>query len=141
MIKYAKMLMVAGAAGLAGLLGVAIAPKAAHGIVAAMVQVANTVANPAITQETSRQAAQIVTLSTSVSAGSFSEVFLLNQLSPQGGTTGPSYVVPPGQNLVITSIEFAPSAGSGSLVLVFLNGFTINTYEQWKIPADSVTNL
>lgn len=141
-MKYAKrMLMVAGALALAGIMAIAFAPKVAHGLAAAMVQVVNTVASPAITQETNRQAAQILTLSTSVSAGSFSEVFLFNQLSPQAGTTGGSYTTPSGQNFVITSIEFAPTAGSGDLRLVLLNGFNINTYEEWSVPAGSVTNL
>jgi hypothetical protein len=141
-MKYAKrMLMVAGAVALAGIVGVAIAPKAAHGLAAAMVQVVNTAASPVIAQDTARQAAQIVTLSSVVDANSFSRVFLFNQLSPQGGTIGPAYVTPSGQNLVITSIEFAPTAGSGDLRLVLLNGFSINTYEEWSIPAGSVTDL
>ena len=140
-MKYAKRtLMVAGAMALAGLLGVAIAPRAAHGVVAAMVQVVNTAASPVIAQDTARQAAQIVTLSSVVDANSFSRVFLFNQVSPQGGTTGPAYVVPSGQNLVLTSIEFAPSAGSGSLKMVLLNGFS-DDYERWNIPAGSVTDL
>jgi hypothetical protein len=46
-MRFAKrVLMVAGAVALAGILGVVIAPKAAHGLVAALVQVANTSTNP-----------------------------------------------------------------------------------------------
>ncbi|MGA8221333.1 MAG: hypothetical protein WB780_06720 [Candidatus Acidiferrales bacterium] len=57
-MKYAKrMLMVAGALALAGILGVAIVPKAAHGLVAAMVQVVNTSANPVPTLEEDAQTA------------------------------------------------------------------------------------
>jgi hypothetical protein len=42
-MNFAKrILMVAGASGLAGILAIAIAPKAAHALVAALVQVANT---------------------------------------------------------------------------------------------------
>ena len=55
-MKYAKrMFMMAGAMTLAGILGVAMAPKAAHGIVAAMVQVVNTAASPVIAQDTARK--------------------------------------------------------------------------------------
>lgn len=51
-MKFVKrMLMVAGAVALAGLMGVMIASRAAHGIVAAMVQVVNTTANPVLTGE------------------------------------------------------------------------------------------
>ena len=37
-------------------------PRAAHAVAAALVEVVNTTANPAITQDTSKQASQIVTL-------------------------------------------------------------------------------
>jgi len=50
-MQFAKrLLMGVGAAALAAILGMAIAPKAAHGLVAALVQVTNTAAAPAITQ-------------------------------------------------------------------------------------------
>jgi hypothetical protein len=46
-MRFAKrMLMVAGAGALAGILAIALAPKAAHALVATLVQVANTTANP-----------------------------------------------------------------------------------------------
>lgn len=62
-MKYLqKMLMVAGALALTGIMAIGFAPKVAHGLAAATVQVVNTVASPAITQETNRQAAQILTL-------------------------------------------------------------------------------
>ena len=141
-MRFAKrVLMVTGAVALAGLLGGAIAPKAAHAIVATVVQVANTSASPAITQGVPNLASQSVTLSASVSADSFTKVFLFYQLSPQGGTTGSSYVTPSTQSLVITSIEFAPAGGSGSLNLVLLNGFNIETYEQWNVSAGPITDL
>ena len=51
-MRFAKrLLMGAGAVALAGILAVAIAPKAAHGLVAALVQVANTSANPVPTYD------------------------------------------------------------------------------------------
>jgi hypothetical protein len=46
-MNFAKrLLMVAGAVAVAGILGALVAPKAAHGIVATLVQVVNTSANP-----------------------------------------------------------------------------------------------
>jgi hypothetical protein len=57
-MKHAnRMLMVAGAFALAGVLAVAIVPKAAHGLAAAMVQVVNTSANPVLTLEEDAQTA------------------------------------------------------------------------------------
>jgi hypothetical protein len=141
-MRFAKrLLMVTGAVALTGLLGVAIAPKAAHAIVATVVQVANTTANPAITQGVPNLASQIVTLTASVGADSFTKVAPFYQVPPQGGSSGTVYVTPSTQSLVITSIEFAPTDGSGNLNLQFLNGFSAETYEQWKISADSITNL
>jgi len=43
-----------------------VAPRAAHAAVAALVQVTNTIANPAVTEDTSRAASQIVHLITQV---------------------------------------------------------------------------
>ncbi len=141
-MRFAKrLLMVAGAVALMAIFGMAIAPKAAHGLVATLVQVANTTANPAITQGVPNLASQIVTLSGSVSADSFTKVAPFYQLSPQGGSSGTVYSTPSGQNLVITSIEFAPIGGSGTLNLQFMDGYNIETYEQWNIPSDSITNL
>jgi hypothetical protein len=118
-----------------------VAPRAARAVAAVLVQVTNTVTAPAITQNVPNLASQIVTLTAQVDAGSFTKVFPFFQVLPQGGTSGTSYVTPVGQSLVITSIEFAPTAGSGNVTLVFLDGFTINTYEQWNVPAGSITDL
>jgi hypothetical protein len=118
-----------------------VAPRAARAVAAVFVQVTNTVTAPAVTQNVPNLASQIVTLTAQVDASSFTKVFLFYQVLPQGGTSGTSYVTPGGQSLVITSIEFAPSAGSGDVTLVLLDGFTINTYEQWNVPAGSITDL
>src|SRR6201997_5426256 len=94
--------LMGGAAVLAAVLTLA-APRAAHAVVAALVQVANTTANPAVTQDTSKAASQIVHLTTlGQSAVSPLSLTALHQYIP-GGTFGPAYVVPAGQNLVITS--------------------------------------
>src|SRR5580698_3773791 len=116
-------------------------PRAAHAIAATLVQVTNTVAAPAITQDVPNLASQIVTLTAHIDAGSFTKVFLFYQVSPQGVTAANSYVTPGGQNLVVTSIEFAPSAGSGTVSVYFMYGFTLGTYEQWLVPAGSITDL
>jgi hypothetical protein len=136
-----KALSALGAIFLAALLIAALAPKAAHAIVATLVQVANTSANPAITQGVPNLASQIVTLTASIDADSFTKVAPFYQVSPQGGSSGTVYVTPSTQSLVITSIEFAPAGGSGNLNLDFLNGFSLETYEQWNVSAGSITNL
>jgi hypothetical protein len=134
-------LMGTGALALAAMLLNLLAPKAAHAIVATAVQVVNTTADPAIAQDTSKQASQLVTLTASVSANSFGTVFQFHQLYPQGGSSISSYIVPATQSLVITSIEFAPTAGSGTLNLQLWEGFSLNIYERWKVAADTITEL
>ena len=58
-----SLLMGTGGVVLAGLVLALLAPRAVHAVVATAVQVVNTSASPAITQDTSRQASQIVTVS------------------------------------------------------------------------------
>src|ERR1700727_1530632 len=62
-MKFLKsFLMGTGGVVLAGLVLALLAPKAVHAVVATAVQVVNTSANPAITEDTSRQASQVVTI-------------------------------------------------------------------------------
>jgi hypothetical protein len=141
-MKFAKSLLIGtGSVAVAGFALTLLAPKALHAVVATLVEVANTSSNPAITQDVPHLASQIVTLAAQVDASSFTKVFLFYQVLPQGGTSGTSFVTPGGKSLVITSIEFAPTAGSGDVTLVLLDGFTINTYEQWNVSAGSITDL
>lgn len=88
-----------GATATVGLLATLIAPKAVHGAVAALVQVANTTAAPALTLDISKSAAQGVNLFCTV-----------NQCVNSGGVV--AYVVPAGQNLIVTSLDIF-SAGTG----------------------------
>jgi hypothetical protein len=96
-----RMLMGIGATALVGLLATLVAPKAVHGAVAALVQVANTTAAPAVTLDISKSASQNVNL-----------VCDKNQCLATASSA--PYVVPPGQNLVVTSVEVIVLTGSGS---------------------------
>jgi hypothetical protein len=141
MIVKRLLMGVGGIAVLAALLQLA-APKAVHALVATLVQVTNTAATPAITQSVPTLASQIVTLEASISADTFTKSNGFYQISPQGALSSTLFQTPSTtQSFVITSIEFSPTAGSGTLDLVFVDGYTLNIYEQWKIPAGSVTNL
>jgi hypothetical protein len=93
-----RTLMGWGAMALAATLLILAAPKAAHAIVATLVQVANTSANPAITQDVSRlpsQSVQLVCTQTFIDC----QQILLN-----GSLVG-SYSVPVGNTLVITTVQ------------------------------------
>jgi hypothetical protein len=106
-MKFLKsLLMGTGGVVLAGLVLALLAPKAAHAVVATAVQVVNTSANPAITQDASLQASQIVTITCQVQT---SETASCRQVLPNGqtGTPGPSggYVVPTNQYFVLKSMD------------------------------------
>lgn len=128
MFKLSKSVLSFGAGALT--LGVLIlaAPRAAHAIAATLVQVTNTAANPAVTQDVSRQVAQLVSLGVTTTGGQPSQ--FLSFLS--NGTYVNGYTVPANQYLVITSVDVsgqgcAPlgvNVGIGNLVLA---GWTVSS--------------
>jgi hypothetical protein len=85
---------------LAALLVAAFAPKVTRGIATALVQVANTAANPAMTQDTSKQVSQIVELTCGAATQQ------CTQLLPDAPLPSTGFTVPTGQTLVVTDIEF-----------------------------------
>ena len=95
-MKFAKSILTgAGAVVLTGLILAPFAPKAAHAIVATAVQVTNTAAAPAITQDVSRLAAQ-GTQAWCISNGGC-------HAFPD---TSDAYTVPAGHTFMITSVDF-----------------------------------
>ena len=106
-----------------------LAPKAARSTVAAMVEVANTVAAPAITNDVPHLASQTVMLTTEVSiSGGFPTNSYLFQLSSNGAQSSSIFIVPT-ENFVITSIQFDPEFGSGNSQLAILEAASGNFYE------------
>ena len=71
-----------------------------RGIAIALVQVANTAANPAMTQDTSKQVSQIMELTCGAAAQK------CMQLLPDAPLQSSAITVPTGQTLVVTNIEF-----------------------------------
>jgi hypothetical protein len=105
-MKFAKSILTGtGAVVLAGLILALLVPKAAHAVAATLVQVANTTANPAISQDTSRQASQIVTLEC-LGISAQMTVNCYQVLPSSNSNSNAQYYVPSGQNLVITSIDY-----------------------------------
>jgi hypothetical protein len=100
-MNFAKrLLMVAGAVALAGILGAQLAPKAAHGIVATLVQVVNTAANPVPTQAVDNHARHALGLDASVVIPDGQ----LGVFGTFGDANGP-YTVPAGKRLVMESLS------------------------------------
>jgi len=107
-------------------------PRAAHSLAAALVEVANTPASPAVTQSVPTLASQIVTLVpsdngpaglTSASAFTLSSLQQWSAAVDSGGVPpgAPPYTVPAGQSLVITSIDVAENAASGTDTVILAN--------------------
>jgi len=117
------------------------APRAVHAAAAVLVQVANTVANPAVTQDSSRAASQIVHLTTSGKAQVNPGVMTQLHQFITGGTFGPPYVVPAGQNLVITSIEATTATIAGPNYLNLYDNTTLGQREFWYLPNAGTTQL
>lgn len=115
-------------------------PREVHAIAAALVQVANTTANPAVTEDVSKQASQIIHLTTEGKA--FVSPSTLTQLHQYitGGTFGPPYVVPAGENLVITSIEVSVTTAGDSYLNLYDNE-TTGQREYWYLPNPGLTQL
>jgi len=116
------------------------APREVHALAATLVQITNTTANPAVTEDISRQASQIVHLTTNGKANvNPATMTQLYQYIP-GGTFGPPYVVPAGQNLVITSME-ASVMTAGNNYLNLYDNTTIGQREIWYLPNPGLTQL
>jgi hypothetical protein len=133
-MKFAKSIVTGtGAVVLAGLILALLAPKAAHAIVATAVQVTNTSANPAITQSTRSQAAQLVQLDT-ISKPGLAAVF--SNVGP--AQNGSVYFVPAGQSLVVTAVDITPSLGCTTASTFALSGNNNNqpsTNMLWTLSA------
>lgn len=110
-----------------------ITPRAVHALVATLVQVANTTANPAITQDTSKQASQTVTLSCPIYILPALACYSIDQ---HGIFSFPTqYVVPSSANFVVTGMDYVPlGVGTSSAILaIYDNGTTGSGYEEIKL--------
>ena len=97
------------------------APRAAHAVVAALVQVVNTTANPAVTQDTSKQASQILTLSCRLQGSSTPSALSCFQIDGHGLQSTTQYTVPSTTHFILTSLDYFPgfsSSGPAELDLI-----------------------
>ncbi len=104
-----RILMGFGAVALVASLTALVAPKPVHAAVAALVQVTNNLANPVSSQDVFRSVAQMVTVWCIVPLNPEPCI----EIGPSGAAPGSGYVVPAGQNLVITDVDIVPFAGKG----------------------------
>ncbi len=129
---FRKPLFSYGAVALAAAVLSLAAPRAAHAIAATLVQVTNTAANPAITQGTEKQAAQLVDLFAQGQNGQFYNVL------PTGGYVY-GYTIPSNQYLVITGVDVTPTcAGSAAFTLITSGTLEIKS---WYVAGGNTTHF
>jgi hypothetical protein len=137
-MKFLKsLLMGTGGVVLAGLVLALLAPKAVHAVVATAVQVVNTSANPAITEDASLQASQIVTINCQLELSPAPP--LCRQILPNGDLVvalGPNggYVVPANQSFILKSMDTI-SFGTVSQIAIYL----YNNAQNSVVAAEEVT--
>jgi hypothetical protein len=98
-------------------------PRAVGAAVATLVQVANTVATPAINQDVSKLASQNVELSCAPTC---------NQVFPDATRSFNAFTVPAGQHLVISTVQLEASSG-GSTTLSQQSGIIVTSRTTWLL--------
>jgi hypothetical protein len=97
MIRFRKSFLSLGLLACVAALLIVSFPRAAHAVAAALVQITNTVANPAVTQDVSKRAGEIVELIC------VQQFYQTQYCYPLVGES--PYVVPAGKSLVITTVD------------------------------------
>jgi hypothetical protein len=122
MFRISKSTLSWGGVAVAAVLFMVAVPRAAHAVVAALVQVTNTASSPVVTQGIGQQAAQIVQIACGYFPGSGIGIepvsFGCAAQTPRGFLTTPSqsseYFVPTGETLVVTSVDILSGAAAGT---------------------------
>jgi hypothetical protein len=130
-------LQIAAAAILVAVLTLA-APRAAHAVAAALVNVTNTAASPAISQGVNLLASENVFLTPTTSSAPNKPVPLARHL-PDGTASSSAFVVPSGQSLVVTTIDITPPSVAGSYQVIVYNG--VNTHIRKILYVPGVFNI
>ncbi|MEO8125649.1 MAG: hypothetical protein ABJF23_28605 [Bryobacteraceae bacterium] len=111
-----------------------LAPSAAHAVIATLVQVVNTPANPAITLDVSRAASQIIEVQCNTPFGLSQPCTFVNPDAANGG----QFTVPAGQKLVITEADLTTNdsaGGTNSIQLIQRLGQNNAVREGWTFPS------
>jgi len=106
-------------------------------------QVGNTAANPAVTQDVTKFAAQSIELVWPNGFIAPSTPVSMYQMSPDGTTSGTPFVVPAGQKFVLTTLDVLPNGNnSGNIAVgIFNNAFTGAVREEFNVPDTYTTQF
>ena len=133
-----RLLMGFGSILAAALLLAVAAPKSAHAIVAALVQITNTTANPVPVLDVRAAAAQNVELACTFTTG------YCVQINPDGSFVDAAWVVPAGMQYVITDLEISSAMSTGVTTTIFGVQWTPPggslRLERWSVTASRGTS-
>jgi hypothetical protein len=88
-------------------------PRAVRAVVTTLVTIQNNLANPVVTEPATSTATQIETLYCNLSSAPGAGLLGCQLVMPGGALGTTSYIVPAGQNLVITDVEIDSPGGGG----------------------------
>jgi hypothetical protein len=100
-IRVPKFVLSLGAVALAALAFTLMAPQRAHAVASALVQLTNTLTNPGVTEDVSKQAGQMIDLV----CGGFGPSSGTAQCYPATNLGSSNYTTPPNESLVVTSVD------------------------------------
>ena len=137
-MRFVKQVLAAlGIVVVIGIFVALVAPKAAHAVAATLVQVTNSTASPAHSQDVSTTAAQIVEVRC-VQAAGCAQVLSNGMVGAPG-----SFSVPGSESFVITSVDiFPPTPQSFPVFVTLSQAAPLQTYvnrEQWVIQTNTTT--
>ncbi len=130
---YQKLLCLLATVVMVAIVGM-LTPRAAHAVVATLVQVVNTPSNPAITLDVSTAASQIVELQCNTPFGLSQPCVLVTPDAANGG----QFTVPAAQKLVITEADLVTNdspVGTDSIQLIQKSGQGTAIREGWTFPS------
>jgi hypothetical protein len=132
-----RLLMGFGSILAAALLLALAAPKSAHALVAALVQVTNTPANPVPVVDVQRAAQQSVELECNPAEQ------ICYQIQPDGSNNNTAWVVPSGMHYVVSDVEVTSETAPGYITSVFDVQWTVPSgathAEGWQVLSNGAT--
>jgi hypothetical protein len=136
-----RVMITAGSFLLAAALGFVLFPNAAHGIVAALVQVTNTAANPVPISDITKSPAQIVNLNCDQADAVIGSLLICAPIDPATGVESSPFTVPAGQHFVITSIELNPTGSQPGVIFYEVGSLGLVGRAGMSVLAGSVLQL
>jgi hypothetical protein len=99
-----------------------------------LVSIANTATHPAVVEDVPHFASRLVTLFGTYDGGEHNYPYF-EQVGPNANLLSGDFVVPAGENFVITSVEILPYTNTPAWVELYnSNAGTYYDYDYWSVP-------